>query len=40
MSSYRETRDQKLTDLRDMIYEISQHDTLMSGRLHGVIVSF
>ncbi|CAB4422669.1 unnamed protein product [Rhizophagus irregularis] len=27
--SYRETRDQKLTDLRDMIYEISQHDTLI-----------
>ncbi|GBB88315.1 hypothetical protein RclHR1_14890005 [Rhizophagus clarus] len=26
--SYRETRDQKLTDLRDMIHEVAQHDTL------------
>jgi hypothetical protein len=28
--SYRETRDQKLLDLRDMIHEIVQRDTLKS----------
>jgi hypothetical protein len=40
VSSYRETRDQKLTDFRDMIQEIVQHNTLKSGCLHGVITSF